>query len=146
MSTIQKVVLAVCKLPYPLVETVKAIVQKNREKQKIIIIFWIITGFSTYVETKLTAASVYSIRSFTLQVLFYIWLQMPLFNGSSIIYNVFAKIFHFSTVPIDTNLGIDPIIKKTNDLYTKIRNALPQPVIDEDSEPSADPSTRRSYR
>ena len=80
-----------------------------------------------------------------LQALFYIWLQMPLFNGASIIFNIIAKIFKLKPVPVNTDLGIGPIIKKTQENYLKVYYELPRPIVDEDSSPSADPSTSSCY-
>ena len=137
----QELFLIMLIFPYPFYVTIVAFRQNNKNYKKQMIGYWILIFLLTYIKNKYNFPSINTFRTFLLNVIFIIWLQMPLFNGSAIFYNLLSFLLRMEKVPIQTDLGLGPLYDKAKENYKKVFVCLPQPAEDEDSSPSSDITT-----
>ena len=134
----QEIILIMLKFPQPAYATIMAFLQNNKNKKKQFLTYWILTFILSFLKQKFNFPPTNSLRAFLLYALFIIWLQMPLFNGSAVFYNIIAQLLRIDQITVDTDLGLGPIYEKAKENYKTLRVSLPQPSSLEDSSPSSE--------
>lgn len=128
------------KTAYPVYSTFKLINNKELLNDTKWLIYWVIFAFLSFIESVFIKFVLYIPFFMICQVLFYIWLQLPIFNGSTILFNKFIKPIFADD--IDSH-SFTIIIKQ---VYKDLLSSVPQPIYDEDSSPSGDPGFNQSFK
>lgn len=128
------------KTAYPVYSTFKLINNKELLNDTKWLIYWVIFAFLSFIESVFIKFVSYIPFFMICQVLFYIWLQLPIFNGSTILFNKFIKPIFADD--IDSH-SFTIIIKQ---VYKDLLSSVPQPIYDEDSSPSGDPGFNQSFK
>ena len=81
------------KVAYPTWASYKAIVSEEDSDDTTWLIFWVVVAIETFIESYVIPFVSWVPYFMIVRVLFYVWLQMPIFNGSIIIYKKFVKPF-----------------------------------------------------
>lgn len=128
------------KTAYPVYSTFKLINSNAEINDTKWLIYWVIFAFFSFIESYILRFVSYIPFFMICQVLFYIWLQLPLFNGSTILFNKFIK-------PIFTDdQNPQSFVDTLKIVYKDLLSSVPQPIYDEDSSPSADPNLNESFK
>lgn len=131
-------ILTIVQFPSAFVCTIWYATKKNKLNFHIYMIYWLI--ISIYILFRLYFHLSYTLTSLFLHIMFYTWLQLPFYNGTAIIYNLFCLMFGWKRLPIGNNYYISPILNDTLKMYKRCFSALPHPKYSEDSSPSSEPS------
>lgn len=120
------------KTAYPVYSTFKSINNNNGTIDTSWLIYWAIFAFFSFIESYFIQFVSWIPFFMICQVLFYIWLQAPFFNGSTIIFNTIVRKF------FSGNQVVQSFLDMVKSVYNDLLSTVPQPIYDEDSSPSAD--------
>ena len=103
------------------------------------ILYWIIIALFTVFEN---IFHIYPSSNFGLRCMFYLFIQIPIFNIPIYLFNIINKILHLCGITKYSYIQLPPlppyIDYKIAETYSEILSLLPKPSYDEDSSPSAD--------
>lgn len=128
------------KTAYPVYSTFKLIHSKEEINNTTWLIYWVILSFFSFVEYIIFQFVSYSSFFMVCQVLLYIWLQLPIFNGSTIVFNNFIRLL------FENNQNSQSFLYIIKSVYKDLLSSVPQPIYDEDSSPSADIDLNQSLK
>ena len=126
------------KIIYPLYSTFKSIKSENKNDDTVWLLYWVTFGFFSFFEEYIVPF-VYWVPFFMIiRILFYLWLQLPYFNGSVFLFKKIVRPFFEQAENSYTNSN--DIFEDFKTTYYEILKVLPQPDSNETSSPSAEPS------
>lgn len=83
----------VLKLSYPTYMSFKAIKSNRENDDTTWLIYWVVVAVESFIASYVIPFVSWVPFFMILRILFYIWLQIPVFNGSVILFNNFIKPF-----------------------------------------------------
>lgn len=83
----------IVKVAYPTWASYKAIVSNDDSDDTTWLIFWVVVAVETFIESYFIPFVSWVPFFMIMRILFYIWLQLPIFNGSIVIYRKFVQPF-----------------------------------------------------
>ena len=125
---------------YPIYRSIKALDTDHGSDDTEWLIYWVVWAFLSFIEEYFLSFLSFVPFFMILRVLFYIWLQIPIFNGSFVIFNKFIHPFFSQNFDENhNNIAIQSFFKTLKLVYNDLLSMLPQPQIDDDSSPSGEP-------
>ena len=83
----------VLKISYPTYMSFKAIKSEEKNDDVVWLIYWVVVAIESFIGSYLLPFISWVPFFMIVRVLFYVWLQIPIFNGSVIIFKRFIKPF-----------------------------------------------------
>jgi hypothetical protein len=124
-------IIAIIKFAYPTYASYKAIRSEGLNDNVSWLVYWTIIGFESFFESYVVPFLAWVPFFMLLRVLFYVWLQIPFFNGSIVIFRNFVQPFFegsslLGMVP-DNERGSaarSAEARRLKQVYEEIRNSL----------------------
>ena len=81
------------KVVYPAYASYKAIVSDDKDDDTTWLVYWVVVAVESFVEAYLIPFVSWVPFFMLVRVLFYVWLQLPIFNGSIVLFKKFIRPF-----------------------------------------------------
>ncbi|KAH0794206.1 receptor expression-enhancing protein 5-like [Histomonas meleagridis] len=81
------------KVVYPAYASYKATISENKDDDTTWLIYWVVVAVESFIEAYLIPFVSWVPFFMIVRVLFYVWLQLPIFNGSIVLFKRFIRPF-----------------------------------------------------